>query len=111
MLILYPLLVLVAQLVLPALSRVFETELRFTLFRHNAGWIYIDKMTFDRGRAEFLLETWVDGTPGQPLRPLSVWLVRDDDWPHEQNYECASHVEKTFEHPLHTENQSTTTTY
>lgn len=54
----------------PASARVFETELKFSLFHLNKGWVFLDKMTFDRGRAEFTLETWVDGTPQDPLEPL-----------------------------------------
>jgi|JI6StandDraft_1071083.scaffolds.fasta_scaffold12750_7 hypothetical protein len=84
MLILY--LLVATQLLAPVRSRVFETKLPFTVFRHNGGWIFLDKMTFERGKAEFRLETWLDGTPGQTLQPLSVWLVKDDDWPHEQKH-------------------------
>lgn len=41
-------LVLSSLLVL-ALSRYFETSLKFSLFGKNKGWIYVDKMTFAPG--------------------------------------------------------------
>lgn len=34
-----------------ASARFFETSIKFSLFGHNEGWVYVDKMTFAPGTA------------------------------------------------------------
>jgi hypothetical protein len=44
-------------------ARLFETELKFSYFGANQGWLYLDKMTFAPGKVAYRFTSIVNGIP------------------------------------------------
>lgn len=60
--------------------KVYETEITFASFRRGGGWVFLTKMTLEKGEMQATFESKIRGTPFATLEPIELLIVQQDDW-------------------------------